>query len=177
MVTHLTTSFTPMRNKGEMLAEILKKFRDCYFFLHNTKELSVAEKIMNEGFIFERQLEHSTDRVNPYEPIEIAYFLLQRKEYGKYTIIIAIPRSIYDQYSGLSNSKNTEIEEILSATSPYVGDNDELIYTVSQHHVLGIYNDTRSEFIQNKKWDPFFNNYTYKQNMDKQNFQDINVKK
>ncbi len=69
-----------MKNKGEILAEILSEFDDCYFFLHNTREQNIAEKIMKEGFRYESQLPHSTDRVNPKEPIEITYFLFQRKE-------------------------------------------------------------------------------------------------
>ena len=71
-----------MKNKGEILASILENFKDCYFFLHNTKEFDTVEKIMNEGFIFESQLSHSTDRVNPNDPIEATYFLIQRKDYG-----------------------------------------------------------------------------------------------
>lgn len=63
-----------MKNKGEILANILMNYKDCYLFLHNTKEINVAEKIMNEGFIFESQLPQSTYRVNPKENIEITYF-------------------------------------------------------------------------------------------------------
>jgi hypothetical protein len=114
---------------------------------------------MNEGFIFERQLSHSTDNVNPFEPIEITYFLFQRKEYGIYTVIIAIPRAIYETYSGVSNNKNTEIEEIISSKDPYYGENDEFIYTLSPKHILGYFNNRTSEFYQNRNWDPFFNNY------------------
>jgi hypothetical protein len=148
-----------MNNKGEMLAAILDKFRDCYFFLHNTKDPDIVEKIMNEGFIFERQLSHSTDIINPAEPVEINYFLLLRKEYGNYTVIIAIPKITYDNYSGIANSTNVSIEDIMSITKPYCGDNDELVYTVSPKHVLGYFDDSTSEFFRNKNWDPFFNNY------------------
>lgn len=151
-----------MNNIGEILSEILKKFRDCYFFFHNTKEPDIAEKIMDEGFVFERQLEHSTDRINPSEPVEITYFLLQRKEYGNYTIIIAIPKITYDQYSGISKRRNVGIEEIMSTTTPQYGENDELVYTISPRHVLGYYNYTTSKFFQNRKWDPFFNNHLEK---------------
>jgi hypothetical protein len=147
-----------MKNKGEILALILKNFKDCYFFLHNTKEFSIVENIMNEGFIFESQLPHSTDRVNPNEPIEITYFLFQRKDYGSYTIIIAIPKTIYEIYSAASNKNDVGIEEILTITEPYFGDNDELIYTVSPKHILGYFNIKTSEFYQNRIWDPFFNN-------------------
>jgi hypothetical protein len=147
-----------MKNKGELLASILKNFKDCCFFLHNTKEFDVVENIMNEGFIFERQLAHSTDRVNPNEAIEISYFLVQRKDYGSFTVIIAIPKVIYESYTGVSNNKDVCIEEVLTVTDPYWGDNDELMYTLSPKHILGYFNIKTSEFYQNRNWDPFFNN-------------------
>ena len=147
-----------MKNKGEILVLILKKFKGCYFFLHNTNEFAIVENIMNEGFIFESQLPHSTDRVNPNDPIEVTYFLFQRKDYGAFTIIIAIPKIIYEIYTTVSNKKNVGIEEVLTITDPYYGDNDELMYTLSPKHVLGYFNIKTSEFHQNSRWDPFFNN-------------------
>ncbi len=147
-----------MKNKGEILATILKEYNGCLFFLHNTKELSIVETIMNEGFIFESQLPHSTDRVNPNEPIEITYFLFQRKDYGFYTMIIAIPRNIYESYSEVSNKNETGIEEVMTITEPYFGDNDELMYTISPKHILGYFNIKTSEFYKNLNWDPEYNN-------------------
>jgi hypothetical protein len=147
-----------MNNKGEILSSYLTTFKDCYFFLHNTREFDIVEAIMNEGFIFESQLSHSTDRVNPNEPVEISYFFFQRKDYGQYTIIIAIPKITYDAYTSASNEKESGIEEILSVTEPFYGDNDELIFTLSQKHVLGYFNIRTSEFYRNRNWDPFFNN-------------------
>jgi len=147
-----------MKNKGEILASILNEFKGCYFFLHNTKEFSITEKIMNEGFIFESQLPHSTDRVNPNEPIEITYFLFQRKDYGQFTIIIAIPKAIYEKYSEVSGKYDTGIEEVMTITEPYYGDNDELIYKLPPKHVLGYFNIRTSEFFRNVNWDPDYDN-------------------
>jgi hypothetical protein len=147
-----------MKNKGELLASILQNFKDCYFFLHNTKEFNVVENIMNEGFVFESQLSHSSDRVNPYEPIEITYFLFQRKDYGTYTIIIAIPKIIYEIYTAVSNEYNTGVEDVMTITDPISSDNDELVYTISPKHILGYFNQKTVEFYQNRNWDPFFNN-------------------
>jgi hypothetical protein len=147
-----------MKNKGEILASILKNFKDCYFFLHNTREFDIVERIMNEGFIFESQLPHSSDSVNPNEVIEVTYFLFQRKEYGHYTIIIAIPKTTYDTYTDMSKKKDVGIEEVLTVKEPYYSDNDELIYTLSPRHVLGYFNIKTSEFYQNRNWDPCFNN-------------------
>jgi hypothetical protein len=152
-----------MKNKGEILAGILNEYGNCYFFLHNTKEKSIAEKIMNEGFMFENQLPHSTDRVNPNEPIEVTYFLFQRKDYGTFTIIIAIPKETYDNYTRYSNLNDTGIEEILTITEPVYSDNDELIYTISPKHMLGIFNNKTGEFFRNNIWDPEFDVTTTKQ--------------
>ena len=143
-----------MKNKGEILAGILNEYGNCYFFLHNTKEKSIAEKIMSEGFIFENQLPHSSDRVNPNEPIEVTYFLFQRKDYGSFTMIIAIPKMTYEKYTRISNDMDTGIEEVLTITKPYYGDNDELIYTISPRHILGYYNNKTGDFVRNKHWDP-----------------------
>jgi hypothetical protein len=147
-----------MKSKGDLLASILNNYGNCYFFLHNTKEFSVVESILNDGFIFESQLSHSTDRVNPAEPIEITYFLFQRKDYGPYTIVIAIPKITYENYTAFSGRNEVSIEEVITITEPYYSDNDELIFTVSPGHILGYFNTSTNEFIQNGKWDPFFNN-------------------
>jgi hypothetical protein len=148
-----------MKNKGEILASLMNNFKDCCFFLHNTKDLNIVEKIENEGFVFESQLPRSTDRVNSDKPVEVSYFLLQRKDYGNYTVIIAIPKATFDLYGALSNNNDVGIEEIMSITEPYYGDNDELIYTLSPKHVLGHFDIKTSEFVRNKLWDPNFSNF------------------
>ncbi len=144
---------TLMKNKGEILAEILRGIGNCYFFLHNTLEHDIAEKIMEEGFRYESQLPHSTDRVNPNEPIEVTYFLFQRKEYGIYTIIIAIPKETYDRYTRLSNILDITVEEVMSTEKPYLSDNDEYIYRISPRHILGYFNNRTAEFVKNPRWD------------------------
>ena len=147
-----------MNNKGEILATKLKNFKDYYFFLHNTKEFNVVEKIMNEGFVFESQFSHSTDRINPNEPIEVTYFLFHRKDYGLYTIIIAVQKNTYEFYSGVSKKNDVGIEEVITITDSYYGENDELVFTVSPKHILGYFNNITAEFYQNRNWDPFYNN-------------------
>lgn len=142
-----------MKNKGEILAALMYKYENCYFFLHNTKEKTIADKILHEGFIFENQLPHSTDRVNPAEPIEVTYFLFQRKDYGAYTMIIAISKKVYERYTYLSNLYDLGIEDIMTISRPVYGDNDELLYTISPKHILGYFNNRTSEFVRNGLWD------------------------
>jgi hypothetical protein len=147
-----------MKSKGEILASVLNNFRNCLFFLHNTRESGVVEKILNDGFIFENQLLHSTDRVNPNEPIEITYCLFQRKDYGPYTIVIAIPEMTYDIYTAISARNDVSIEEVITITKPCYSDNEELMYTISPKHILGYFDNGMSKFFQNRNWDPCFNN-------------------
>ena len=116
-----------MKNNGEILADILKESGDCYFFLHNTKELRIVKKIMEEGLIFESRLLHTADSVNPSRPVEISYFLIERKEYGNFTVVIAIPLKIFETYTSASENFDTGIEEIMTITDPYYGNNDELV--------------------------------------------------
>jgi hypothetical protein len=111
---------------------------------------------MNEGFIFESQLSHSTDKVNPDEIIEVSYFLFQRKDYGMFTVIVAMPKETYDFYTAASNKTGKMVEDVMTITEPYYGDNDELIFTLSPKHVLGYFNIKTSEFYQNRNWDPFY---------------------
>lgn len=158
-----------MKSKGEILAEILTEYQDCCLFLHNTREPEIAEKILNEGFLFESQLPHSTDRINPSEQIEINYFFIQRKDYGSYTIVIAIPKQVYSIYSAASEKDETGIEEVITISGPYIGDNDEPVYRLSPKHILGYFNSVKGEFIHNRNWDPEYNNLTsaqYKQRTD-----------
>ena len=147
-----------MKSNGEILAGILKNFSDCLFFLHNTREMSIAARIMADGFIFESQLVHSTDRVNPNETIEITYFLFHRKDYGPYTVVIAIPARTFEDYSAYSIKNEISIEEVITISKPYYSDNDELMYTISSRHILGYFNNISGEFFTNHGWDPAFNN-------------------
>jgi hypothetical protein len=68
-------------------------------------------------------------------------------------MIIAIPKKTYEKYTRISNEQDTGIEEVLTVTKPFYGDNDELIYTISPKHILGYYNNKTSEFVKNRIWD------------------------
>lgn len=139
-----------MKQKGEFLQSVLKKYIDCIVFLHNTHEAATADKILSEGFIFENQLSHTSDRVNPSELIELSYFLFLRKDYGPYTIIIAIPKNIYELYTRYSNRFETTIEDLMTKTIPWMGENDEYLYMLAPEHIAGYFNNDTLEFTENQ---------------------------
>ena len=147
-----------MRNKGEILAEILSNYSDCYIFLHNTKKESVVRSILDNGFICESQLSNTTDRVNPLEPIEVSYFFYQRKDYGEYTIIIAIHKNVYDLYLLTSRKKGIPLEEAMSAKKPYLSENEELVFKLPREHILGYFDGFKNRLVKNPEWNPEFTN-------------------
>ena len=115
-----------MNQKSEILHSVIQQYSDSAIFLHNTREKEIADLICREGFIFENQLAHSTDRINPNELIETTYFLYQRKEYGHFTILIAIPKKTYNLYVRYSNQIDILVEELITVAKSKMGDNDEL---------------------------------------------------
>jgi hypothetical protein len=147
-----------IRSKSEKLASVLNKIDGCYFFLHNTGDYETARKILKDGFMFENQLSHSTDLINPSDPVELTYFFLQRKEYGQFTIIIAFSKKSFKEYTVIAQEKNTIIEEIMSICEPILSENEEYVYKLSNKHILGFYDIINEEFTRNQSWEPAFIN-------------------
>ena len=57
---------------------------------------------LKASYIFYRQ-----DK--PKDQVEINYFLVERKEYGDYTIVIEIDKKHYKQYSQLAESQKSTL--------------------------------------------------------------------
>jgi hypothetical protein len=143
-----------MKNPGEKLTVILRNYTNCVVFLHTTREKMTANKILREGFQFASQLSNSTDRVSPQESVEIVYFLFQRKEYGIFTIVIAIPKTVYEYYTREAMKKNSTLEDVLSIVKPVTDDNDEYIYKLDPRFIAGYYDSSAGEFVSNACYDP-----------------------
>jgi hypothetical protein len=147
-----------MNNNGEILADLLEDYKECFLFLHNTKTRNVAEIILREGFIFENQLAHSTDLLNPPGVVEVTYFLLQRKEYGPFTVVMAVNRGTLGELISAAEKKGKTLEEMISETNPYFGDNEELVYRLPNQYILGYFDNTTSRFNKNPGWKPEYLN-------------------
>jgi len=143
-----------MKATGEKLAKILACDDGCVIFLHNTRSEAVAKKILAEGFTFQNQLYYSTDRINPNDGVEISYFLVERKEYGDYTIIIKISRSLFKKIYSFAEDSGHHLEEVLSINEPVLGDDDEYVYTISPHYVMGYFNNKTGALTCNPDFDP-----------------------
>ena len=149
---------------GDILASILAEDNNCIIFLHNTRKESTAEQILRKGFRFEDQIAYSTDRINPYDTVEINYFLVERKEYGKYTVIIEIEKELFTEINRLSDKSNIIFEDLLTVERPVLSDNDEFIYTLSHHYIKGYLDNHTGKFVENKEFNPSFKPDNYLRN-------------
>ncbi len=156
-----------MSTAGDILASILERDTGCLLFLHNTKDEETARQIMNEGFQFEEQLTYSTDQINPKDTVEINYFLVERKEYGKYTVIIEIDKALYKKYNYLIERSDIHFEELISLTLPVLSDNDEYIYTLAHYYVKGYLNNFTGKFTANKNFNPAYEPPVYLENYER----------
>jgi len=156
-----------MSKPGDILASLLNKDNSCIVLLHNTNSLTRAKSIMSSGFKFESQLTYSTDRINPNDVIEINYFLVERKEYGDYSIILEIDKILFKQYSRLAESSEINIEDIITVEESYLSDNDEYVYTLAHYYVKCIFNNKTGEYINNPVFDPSYDSPDYLENYNK----------
>jgi len=156
-----------MKATGEKLAKILACDSGCVIFLHNTRTEAVANKILTEGFTFQNQLYYSTDRINPNDPVEISYFLVERKDYGDFTIIIEISRNLFKKIRSLAEVTGHHFEDILSITEPVLSEDDELIYTISPHYIKGYFNNKTGVMTPNPGFNPEYMASIYLDNLNR----------
>ncbi len=156
-----------MSKPGERLSQLLSKDNSTIVLLHNTTSVDRAKRIMQKGFRYESQLTYSTDRINPNDIVEINYFLVERKEYGDYTIIIEIDKKLFKRYSQLVEISEKNLEDILSVDEPVLSDNDEFVYTLSHYYIKCIFNNKTGETMINPVFDPSFDSPEYIENLNR----------
>ncbi len=156
-----------MSSVGDILVSVVSNDTDKILFLHNTRHEETAVKIMKEGFRFEEQLTYSSDRINPSDSVEINYFLVERKEYGKFTIVLEIDKSLFRKYNYLAEKSDISFEELISITIPSLSDNDEFIYTLDPHYIKGYLDSATGRFHANKTFDPSYESPVYVENFNR----------
>lgn len=156
-----------MSKAGEKLTGLVNRNNTCIVLLHNTDKLHKAKSILRNGFKFESQLTYSTDRINPNDIVEINYFLVERKEYGDFTIVMEIDKEIMRRYSALAESANLNFEDIFTIEEPYLSDNDEMVYTLSHYYIKCILNNKTGEVCENPVFDPGFDSLIYTDNFNR----------
>ncbi|MCD6566791.1 MAG: hypothetical protein J7K53_12705 [Bacteroidales bacterium] len=125
-------------------------------FIHQTPTQKLAEQILKEGFEFENHLMHTTDQISGFDLVELNYFLMIRRNYGQFTIVIVIADELINYLIQITKSTNIHYSEILSKTLPIRKSDDTPLYTLPEQFIKGYFNQITLERIHNPKFDPYY---------------------
>lgn len=152
--------------------EHIEKFRqfvgqgtDVLKYLHNTPRGEIAEKIINEGFRFEKYLENSTDMVTGTDLVVLRYFKYTRGSYGDYTILIHIGKTVCEYYAKKLEGTVFHFTEALSICTEYNEDESDTVYTLPPFFVKGYYNQKTNQAFENPKFSPNYDSPLFEENV------------
>jgi len=124
------------------LQEFIGLEMDMSKFIHQTPTQELAKQIINEGFEFENHLMHTTDQVSGFDLVELNYFLMIRRNYGQFTIVIIIADELINYLIQIIKDTNIHYSEILSKTLPIYNSEDTKLHlkeflTQNLTHITG----------------------------------------
>ncbi len=151
-----------MTNRNGISGDILL-FRDfirgsdeLYTFLHNTHSAEMAQKIMEEGLLFENHLLNTSDHVSGTDLVELNYFRMIRKYYGDYTLVIQISSRLVEDFSRRLKETHYHFSEALSKTRPPYSKEDTPLYLLPKQFIRGYYDHNRKSGVDNPAFDPYY---------------------
>ena len=152
--------------KLSYLQEFLGLEMNMSKFIHQTPTQELAKQIINEGFEFENHLMHTTDQVSGFDLVELNYFLMIRRNYGQFTIVIIIADELINYLIQIIRDRNIHYSEILSKTLPMYKSEDTPFYTLPEQFIKGYFNQITLERILNPKFNPHYRPHTIIKNFE-----------
>lgn len=147
---------------------LLEEEPTCKLFIHYTREEVVAKRIFDEGFIFADSF-HKTAEAVTTDQINLVYKHYLHKNYGKYVVVIAISKDIFNYYTNEigKTKKVLNVEQLLSEIGPSINDNDDEVYLLPKQFIKGYINLETGETIKNANYNPSYNSPIFKKNLEK----------
>jgi hypothetical protein len=152
---------------NDIIDYIFENENNLKIFLHYTKERSVAENILKEGFKFSDSFYKTAENIYP-DKISFVYKHNLRKHFGNYVIIIAISKELFDYYNDklivISNSI-LYVEHLLSVKIQGSKDEPEGFYLFPYQFIKGFINNETGEIIKNPGFNPEYKSEVFEQNL------------
>lgn len=145
-------------SRNDDAVDILRQFIgascDVYKYLHNTRTQEIAERIMAEGFRFEKYLENTTDFISGSDIVQIKYFRQIRASYGEFTLVIQIGKALADYYTNLLRGTEYHFSEVFSFVPPELSVDNEPVYTLAPQFIKGFFDQRALICVDNPVFDP-----------------------
>lgn len=136
-------------------------------FIHQTPTRELADLIIRDGFEFENHLKHTTDQISGFDLVELNYFLMIRRNYGHYTVVIEIADEIINEYTRRLKNTRFHFSEVLSKGPPRISDDDSPVYKLPEQFIKGYFNQSTLESVYNPKFDPYYKSPQFEINLNK----------
>ena len=151
--------------KLRSLQEFIGQEIDISKFIHTTPSREFAEKIIKDGFEFENHLMHTTDQVSGFDLVELNYFIMIRRNYGHFIVVIEISDNLIIEYTKRLQSFNFHFSEVLSKYPPRYNEEENPVYTLPEQFVKGYIDQETMEKKYNPVFDPYFRSPLFEKNM------------
>lgn len=134
-------------------------------FVHYTRNEDIAQKICDEGFIFVDSFHKTAERVTS-DRLDFVYKHHLRSQFGKYVVIIAIGKELYNHYQNIIKQSNKvlTVEQIISKKQESNEDSDE-VFWLPNAFIKGYVNSESGEIHINNSFNPKFNSPDFKTNL------------
>jgi hypothetical protein len=137
----------PSKKINDLVFNAVKNlFNDHNIYIHVTNNQSVADNILKEGFKYSEDFYKSSSEISN-DPVDLAYKLQLYKGYGRYIIIMCIPKELYKAAKKQSAQTDSDLlsEYGISEYNP----EDELSYKLPPGFVRGYINIEKEKIIDN----------------------------
>jgi len=151
--------------KLKSLQEFIGQEMDISKFIHTTPSRKFAEEIITNGFKFENHLMHTTDQVSGFDLVELNYFILIRRNYGHFILVIEISDELIIEFTKQLQSFNFHFSEALSKYPPDFNEDENPVYTLPEQFVKGYFDQQTLEKRYNPVFDPHFLSPLFEENM------------
>jgi len=166
-VQHYRTLFNDNLFEEKPLAFLLGNEKNSKIYIHYTRERTVAESIVKNGFIFVDSFYKTALPVNQ-DRLDLLMKHNSRKSFGDYLMVICIGSSIAQRYMAeidRSRVKNISLENVLTEDPPEKNDNGDWTYVLPNKYVKGYINHQTGEIISNPAFDPEYESPNFMKNL------------
>jgi hypothetical protein len=154
----------------EILAILTPDSEKVINYSHRTDNEQVASRIIETGFKFTESFYKTTDIVID-DTVNINYWRILRKAYGKYVVIISFEKALLERYEEVLMEKLDmnifEVQQILTEEEPEKDENGEEVYTLSRHYIKGFFNEETEKIVYNPHFDPGYDSPLFNANIDR----------
>lgn len=145
---------------------ILKDEETEVLYVHYTKDQDVAQKICDEGFIFADSF-HKTAEIVTSDKLDFVYKHYLRKQFGKYVVIIAIGKEVYNHYQNVIKQSNKvlNVEQVISKKQENSNEDSDEVFWLPNAFIKGYINSESGEIYANNNFNPKFNSPDFENNL------------